>query len=256
MTEMMGSAYNFCVIPNEPVQHDDLLNVDRKTKEALRMRHRLFINGDWEANTIAVKTIETIILSLHSHIQKNGVKILENAEANQINFYNLLEISATNKKNDKAEKVGNINVIFRPGSSVDAIISNEVPPEKREIEFVTPEAAYTFPDDTEMTNAMLIIDKAARRNIVDKHNIMLPKAWYAIATTFIFIENLYEELVRKLVLGGKNSASINFNDIIEFHATKKGEGCIINLRPGMGAKLIIKSDNATETDEDEFDNAE
>lgn len=256
MTEMMGTANNFCIIPNEPVQHTDLLNVDRKTKEALRLRHRLFINGDWEANTIATKTVETMIMSLHSHIRKNGVKILKNQDANLINFYDLLEISATNKKNDQAEKVGNINVVFRPGNSVDAIISNETPPDKREIEYIAPDAAYTIPDDTELTNAMLVIDKAARRNISDKHSILLAKSFQAIATTFVFLENLYEELVRKLVLSGKNSASINFNDIIEFHATKKGEGCVINLRPGMGAKLIIKSDNATESEDDDLDNVE
>jgi len=251
MTDMQVQGETHFAIPNEPVQREDLLNVDRKTKEELRLRHRLFINNDWEANTIALKTVESIISAIYSHIRNNGIKVLSDPEANMIDFYSLVKVFATNKKNESSEKVGNINVVFRPGKDVDAIISNDVPPDKREIEFIALDAAYIYPDNDELTNAMKKIDKVARRIIADKHSILLPKEWEAIATTYIFLTNLYMELVRKLVLSGKQSTTINFNDIIEFHATKKGEGCVINLRPGMGAKLIIKSDQDTDGDDDD-----
>jgi hypothetical protein len=57
-------------------------------------------------------------------------------------------------------------------------------------------------------------------------------------------------MVTKIVQTGKSSVMINFNDIIEFHAIRKGEGIDVKLRPGMGAKLIIKSDESTEADDD------
>ena len=47
----------------------------------------------------------------------------------------------------------------------------------------------------------------------------------------------------------RKTLSINFNDLIEFHAIRKADCVDIKLRPGMGAKLIIKSDESTEADD-------
>ena len=59
-------------------------------------------------------------------------------------------------------------------------------------------------------------------------------------------------MITKIVQLDKSSVMINFNDLIEFHAIRKKENSVeIRLRPGMGAKLIIKSDESTESDDDD-----
>lgn len=244
-----GKLYN---IPHEPEVHRDMLCIDRSTKEILRQKHRLYSNTDWESNTIAATTIETVCQVLYSHIVDNGVSIL-NDENDQpyINFYDLLEVTPSNKRNKKAEKNGNINVVFYPGSRVDEIIGDNTPVEDRTFEYITAEAAYSYPDDADLTNAMLKIDKIARKILADKNSIILPKDYMAIATTVIFLEELYRELVKKSVMSGKRIVSINFNNIVEFHATRKDDGLVITATPGMCGKRIIKSDKSTEDDMDE-----
>lgn len=249
-TEIFETGTKMFTIPQEKAAKEDLLCIDRATKEMLRLKHRLYINSDWEANTIATNLIENLIKILYTHIKENGVEILEVEDNGFINFYDLLEISASNKVNEKAEKVGNINVKFRPGSKIKDIISDDIPIEDKTYEVTTMEAAYTFPDDEATTSAMLKVDRISRKMLLDKYSIMLPASWQAIATTCIFLENIYRQLVSKIVLTGKPSSMINFNDIIEFHATRKADGIDVKLRPGMGAKLIIKSDESSEYEDD------
>lgn len=253
----MQEMYDFTgtklfVIPQDEESRIDLLNVDRKTKEDLRLKHRLFISNDWEANTITNIVLESLVKILYSHIKENGVRVLEEADGNSINFYDLVEITASNKKNESAEKTGNINVKFTPGEKVVGIISDDIPKEEKEVDFVTADAAYSYPDDTARQTAMLKIDKIARKILADKYSIVLPKDYMAIATAYLFLENLYKELINKIVLKNKPSVTINMNDLIEFHAIKKSDAVDVKLRPGMAAKLIIKSDE-TESEDEDFD---
>lgn len=248
---MMGTK--MYIIPGDDETRRDILAIDRSTKEVLRQKHRLYCNTDWESNTIATITIETLGKILYSHISDNGVSILdaENGDGAYINFYDLLEVTATNKKNGKAEKNGNINIVFYTGEKVDSIIADNTSNEDRKFEYITAEAAYIFPENADLTTAMLKIDKLARKQLADKYSIILPKDYMAIAATVIFIEELYRELIRKLILTEKNKVTINFNDVIEFHASRKNDGVVINCTPGMGAKLIIKNDMSTEEELDE-----
>lgn len=241
------------IIPMDPETREDLLNVDRKTKEDLRERHRLYINNDWELTTITTVVIESLVRVLYSQVRNNGVSILSKDYGGVLNYYDLLEIAATYKENAKAEKTGNINVKFGAGSKVDDIISDDVPEKDKENEYMEIVAAYSFPDDEDRTKSIRAVDKVARKTIFDKYNIMLPKDYMAIATSVIYLENLYKYLVQKAVLTGKPSVTINFNDIIEFHAIRKDDKLTIKLRPGMGAKLIIKSDADTEFEDDGLD---
>ena len=238
------------VIPQDEETRRDLLNVDRKTKEDLRNRHRLHINNDWELNTITNVTVESLISILYTSIKANGVSILAADENGTLNFYDLVELAASNKINESAEKNGNINIKFHPGEKVDEIISDNTPREDRHYEFVAIDAAFCYPDDMDRTTAMLKIDKISRKILSDKYSIILPKDYMAISTACVFLENLYRELVEKLILTQKPAVTINFNDLIEFHAIRKADSVDIKLRPGMGAKLIIKSDESTEADDD------
>lgn len=244
--EIIGSK-NY-IIPMDPETRDDLLSIDRATKEDLRERHRLYLDNDWTCNTIANTVIESLIKILYAHIKDNGVQILE-IEAGALNFYDLLEIDTSYKKNEDAEKEGNINIKFFPGDAVVEIISDDTPRDQREVTYVETKAAYSYPEDNDRTKAMLKIDHIARRMLSDKYSVILPNDYMAVATTCVFLENLYRVLTQKLVSSDKDMVMINLNDIIEFHAIRKGNGVDIKLRPGMGAKLIIKSDDTTEYDD-------
>lgn len=248
--EIIDTESRMFTIPQDKMTREDLLCVDRWTKEELRLKHRLYINSDWEANTIATTVIESLIKILYTHIKENGVEILQLDDNGFIDFYDLLEISASNKVNEKAEKVGNINVMFRPGPEVANIISDDTPVEDKTYEVMTLEAAYSYPDDENRTNAMLKVDRIARKLLSDKYSIILGANWQSIAATTIFLENIYRRLVSKIVMTGKSTSMINFNDIIEFHAINSADGLDIKLRPGMGAKLIIKSDESSEYEDD------
>lgn len=252
--EMYEMGSKFFIIPSDPETREDLLNVDRSTKIDLRQKHRLFVQNDWETNTIANVVMESLVKALYSHIKNSGISILNDEDGNSINFYDLLEITATNKQNENAEKTGNINVKFVPGMKIDGLVADDEKKEDKEVEFIAIDAAYSYPDNDKRTKAMLTIDKVARDELSNKYSILLPKDFMAIATCALFVENIYRQLVQKLVLTNKPAVTINFNDIIEFHAIKKeGNTVDIKLRPGMGAKLIIKSDETTEEDEDGFD---
>lgn len=245
MTEMGNKMY---IIPQDVETREDLLAIDRATKEDIRLKHRLYLNTDWACNTVANTVVESLVKILYSHIKDNGVRVLDAGDT-ELDFYDLIDIAASNKKNEAAEKTGNINVKFRPGRAVDAIVADDTPRENKDFPFVEITAAYSYPDDMERTQAMLKIDKVSRKILADKYSFILPKDFEAVATAVVFIENIYRHLVQKIVLTGKPSAMINFNDIIEFHAAKKGDSIDIRLRPGMGAKLIIKSDEETEEED-------
>lgn len=239
------------IIPPDVQDNEDLRAIDGIAKENARIKHRLFINRTWEANTITYTVVETILKVLSESILRNGIGILSDEADNTIDFYDLLQVVATYKKNEKAEKVGNINVKFFAGSRVNEIISDDTPTGQEKIEYMEAKAAYSFPENASLTDAMLKIDNAARRHLKDKFSILLPNSFNAIAIAYVFLEALYRHLVTKLVRSEKNSVMINFNDIIEFHALRKeGNTVDIRLRPGMEAKLIIKSDQTTEDEDD------
>jgi len=242
------------VIPQDEETRISILNVDRNTKYDLRRWHRLYLETDWQCNTIANTLVEYMIKVLYSHLTSGNADVLRflpdcDNSVSGLNFYDLLIIKTTAKRNEDAEKEGNINISFYPGSRVEEIISDDTPREERKYEYISVDARYSFPNNPDLTKAMLKIEKMAARSLMEKNSIVLPKEFTAIATTYLFIENLYRELVYKLTLTKKPSVMINFNDIIEFHAITKKDGVEIKLRPGMGAKLIIKSDETTEADE-------
>ena len=245
----LGGGDKVFAIPQYPETRQDLLMVDRQTKEDVRIRHRLYINSDWECNTITLTVLETLARVLHAHIKDNGVGILDKDYGNAIDFYGLLLVTASNRKNAKAEKNGNINIVFKKGIGVDAIVSDDTPKDVKDTEYVSMDAFCTDVNDEEFTQAMLKVDRMARKQLNDKNSILLPKNFMAITIARVFIDNLYRQLVQKAVLSDKSKVTINFNDIVEIHATKKDDGVIISLTPGMAGKLIIKYDGVTEREE-------
>lgn len=84
----------------------------------------------------------------------------------------------------------------------------------------------------------------------DKYSINIPdKAASSLTIAFVFVRNIFAFLLEKMKLTGKSTASVNFNDNIEFHSIQKADQILLTMRPGMNAKLLIKSDETTEAEE-------
>lgn len=249
--DILDGGSRMLVTPSNLNDKIDLQAIDQKTKEDLRLRHKMFIQRDWECNTTAYLFVSNMCRVINSHILNNGVEVLVHAEGSELNFYDLFKISVSNKKNENAEKTGNINVKFIPEKKVDGIIEDY---ENTDNTFFDYKAAYVFPEDESMTNAFLQIDELTRRKAKDKYDVILTHKWMSVAITYIFIENVYRYMITKLVKTGRKSLMINFNDIIEFHIMKNKDGSFdIRLRPGYGAKLMVKSDESTEAENEEGD---
>lgn len=247
---ILDGGNRMLITPSDQTERIDLQAIDQKTKEDLRLRHRIFMQKDWECNTIAYAYVSNMCRVINSHILNNGVDVLIHAEGSELNFYDLFKVSVTNKKNENAEKTGNINVKFNTEKRVDSIIESF---EDTDNTFMETEAAYTIPDNEPLTNAFLKIDEMTRRLARDKYDTVLSYKWMSIAITYVFIENVYRYMLEKLVKTGRNSVMVNFNDMIEFHVMRKDSGFDIRLRPGYNAKLIVKSDESTESDNEEGD---
>lgn len=249
--DILDGGSRMLVVPSNQNDKIDLQAIDQKTKEDLRLRHKIFIQKDWECNTTAFLFVSNMCRVINSHILNNGVEVLVHAEGSELNFYDLFKVSVTNKKNENAEKTGNINVKFTPEKKVDLIAADY---ENTDNTFFDFKAAYVYPEDEAMTNAFLQIDELTRRKAKEKYDVVLTHKWMSVAITHLFIENVYRYMIEKLVKTGRNSLMINFNDIIEFHIMKsKGGEFDIRLRPGYGAKLMVKSDESTEAENEEGD---
>ena len=241
------------VYPVDPESRDDVLAIDRRTKEDLRLRHRLYMEADWDCNTITHALLANMRRVLNAEICHQGVSILDSSFDNVFSFYDLISIAASNKKNTSAEKMGNINVKFIPGAKVPSIIADNTDNNgESKIEYIKIEDCYKVENEA-VTSAMLKIDTMTRREMRDRYNVIMPKDWEAVAVTYVFLEDLYRHIIMKLVASEKNQAMINFNDLIEFHAQKKGDSAQIFIRPGYESKLIIKSDKASEEDDRDDD---
>ena len=61
ISNMMEMGNKMYIIPQDVETREDLLNVDRNTKEDIRLKHRLYLNSDWECNTVANTVVEALI---------------------------------------------------------------------------------------------------------------------------------------------------------------------------------------------------
>lgn len=234
------------VIPQEPDMMEKLLSIDRKTRADVGAKFGIMCNMDWQMNTFANATFEAILQNMALECQVEG-----GAQA-AFNFYNCFFAKTSYRKQEDADKEGNINIVFGPGPRATALISAT---EKEPLgDPQPPEAVYGWkhldmPNAEEIDEYYRKIDRNARFNISKKYGFVLPDDMYfgAFAVLDTFFMNLYEYMLYELGQDEKLVLStVNFNDNVEFHAIRKPEGVVFMLRPGMNAKLIIKSDETTE----------
>jgi hypothetical protein len=240
-----GAYGKLFVIPQIKEDREFLLSVDRKTRVEIEQRFGLIVDYDWHCNTIANCLVETLISHLAYILKSNPTSGIG------IDFYNLFTSKVSIKRNSKAEKEGNINILFEPGIVANNLIENGPEPEPKEV--IAPAQMFTPEDpvDVKMYNDL---EYHTKYNLTMSNGITFtdrtPKyAVFAIAYTFI--KNIFEEILFRLSNlqveeGEEKLISVNFNDNIEFHGLYKDGTVLLTMRPGMNAKLLIKCDELTE----------
>lgn len=245
------STRKLMVIPQDPESHEKLLNVDRKTANEISSKYQIGGMRDWMANTIANTTLETIL----DKIALAAKKIVggEDNEIPAFNFYDLFFVKITNRVSEDADKEGNLMVVFMPGPKAYELISATESPELGDV--VHPRDDFGFPEDKAKHEAYQQVDRMARFILANKYRQTLSDGleFSALAITYRFFLNIFEYLLYELGQDpDKSLASINFNDNVEIHAMRANETDVkFSMRPGMNAKLLIKSDDSTEQDLDD-----
>lgn len=238
----------FFVIPQSPQDREILEAVDNRTRANVAKRYSILIDYVWQCNTIANCLVEVIIEQLATLLRN------ESRDGVGIAFVDLLDSIVSIKQNDKAEKEGNINIFFNAGTRVTHLIENgpdDDPP--------TPMSARDrfWTDDHNENQFIMNLDYHARYALSTKNSIMFPEHLQlpVIAIGYTFLENIFVELLYRLSQMSASDdpespeehiVSVNFNDLIEFHAVMKDGGVTFNMRPGLNAKLLIKCDEITE----------
>ena len=253
------------IIPQDKESNIFLYDVDAQTKIMIEEMFGIIINYDWHCNTIAEVTIESIIKALNTDMKENGVKNVK------FNFYDLFGIKVTTKINEDAEKEGNINIAFEPGLTAIRLIKEpdfklfEKGKKEDVAKFFAIEIPAMDPDYLKAINQRYAdIDQHARYNLNNNWALAVKNPFMAFAVTYVFIFNLYCKLLRELGAHPElNMVSVNFNDLIEFHCSQVDDDykekypdimVLLTMRPGLTAKLLIKSDETTEDDEIDEDN--
>jgi hypothetical protein len=241
-----GSAYGkLFVIPQDPNDREFLLSVDRRARAEINRIYGILIDYDWQANTIANGLVETIISDL-AFLLKNGA-----GGGIGIEFYDIIRAIVSIKTNEKAEKEGNINIYFEPGSKVTHLIENG-PDTTEYIDKIDPMKRF-LTGNPEEDDLYKNIDYHTRYNLTSTNGIMIPDhlKFSVFAIGYTFLECMYLEILYRLANmdaeeGEEKLVSVNFNDNIEIHGVMKNGTVNIIMRPGMNAKLLIKCDQITE----------
>lgn len=253
--EMLNRFY---VIPQYEDNKQFLLSVDRRTKEVVRRKFSLFFEYDWECNTVATVTLKVLCTVLYMNIVGTTSDILNITEEDDehekfINFCGLLKIQPSHRRNEKAEKMGSINVKFTPGPRIPEIIGDDSSPAE-EIEKVKCEEYYLTGDE-DLDHAWEQFDKLVRTELADKYGIILSHHFSAIAVAECFLESLYREMITRLSVEPETQQiSTIVNDYFEISALAitnhdSSVGVKFTITPGKYSKLAIKSDATTESEE-------
>lgn len=241
------------VVPQDPHDRAILEGIDQKTMVEVSERFKCHISRDWYCNTIANSVVQCLIAAL-------GVDLASSTRATkaQIDFYGLFTTTVTIKVNKKAEKEGNINVMFEPGVIANKLIETFDPTMTTEYEKEDRMKFFSHDDpnlsDEEMrafNAAYLNIDTKATYDLSNNYAIIIPndQRYFTFAIAYQFITNIFRELLATLYAQPESDlATINFNDNIEFHLIRSDDGLKFAMRPGLNAKLLIKSDSTTEKD--------
>ena len=241
-----GSYYGkFFIIPKDPESANIMRKVDEQTALIVNAKYNITLHGVWQSTTIATVMTKTILRDLVTHI-KRGEKGIGN------NFYDIFSTIVSVKKNENAEKEGNINVFFEPGNFVFEMIKNgpeEIPEYKEPVNVETYFLTGNNEDDMELTG----LDKVCAYILQNEHGIKCNNKMIVTAISVEYFKNLFTQIITELVspineenIDDERLVTVNFNDYIEIHGLYKDRTASIKMRPGFDAKLAIKNDEFTE----------
>ena len=247
-----GGISRLFVIPQDEQDYQLLSKVDNRTRITVRDKYGFILDYNWQSNTIANCLIENLILHLSFKVKEIGKGVGDN-------FFDLFSASVSIKRNEKAEKEGNINIYFQPGKVIDDLIKDG-PDDNGPLQIkLNPEEVFKS-DNQEDREFYKNLEYQTRYELGTNHGIMFPQTakYYCFAIGYEFIRNLIIEMLYELSSKDKDSEekmiTVNFNENIEFHALIKDDLVTVTMRPGMNAKLLIKSDEITEnTLDDDYD---
>lgn len=253
MEEIFGKRRNV-IIPQDPAVKEIIAGIDRQCRTIVEKKFGVILDYEWHSYTITNVVIESVIRALSVDMSQSA------APRATLNFYDVFIARVSNKLNRRAEKEGNINISFEPGPKADDLIQADVDILKQEYDETVAPMEYFYITDPDMdpdtlkamNMAYYDIDRHARFSLSNNYGIAIVEAnamfTFAIAETFILL--VFRDLLYRLAnSNGDDPVSLNLNDNIEFHAIKKGDGVVLTMNPGYNAKLLIKSDEATEAQE-------
>lgn len=230
-------------IPSDKHDHSILGATDAKTKADLADKYGILIDYDWECCTISYVMLKTIISHLAYLMKSTGHDNIG------IDFYSLLKTYISVKKNEKAEKEGNINIYFEPGPKAIELIENPITTDTTSSinEFI-PE------NDPEELEFLKKLDSQCNYELITHYGLAFTEncKMFTCAITVVYLRNLIMELCHRVATNPDKDTvdsiieSVNFNDLVEIHCEYKNGGAMLYIRPGANAKLLIKCDELTE----------
>lgn len=243
--EVLLDRQHYLVVPSDPAQRAVTEKVEIMSRAKLISDYKIRLNSGY-MTTIACVYVESLITIL--------VKLMRESKGDsKINFLDMFTVESVNRENDDADKDGNINVKFIPGTVIQTIMERDFAPVINEemwedtiIKLVETECGKTLQTKHKMTSSNTAI-------------------WTKIA--FVYFEYLFRVLKmlgKAAYDNGNVSASINFLELFEAHVTVEvienpdnpelvREVYTCKLRPGFEAKLLIKDDGVTEVDDEDDD---
>ena len=230
---------NLCIVPSDVNLREILYSIDSMTREDLSNKYNYFIGRDWYCNTIAYHTLDSIMYHLLTCLKLSGTGI-----GKGMKFADILIIKATNKVDEDAEKSGNINISFIPSDRVFEIRDDILNGKESDNTIIFDQENSDYIDIDKYTKHVMSKDYCV--------TISTKSPCMTLVILYVFLENLFSKIISMYIValeeGDENPLiSINFNDLIEVHCTGDSDGKpMISIRPGVMAKLGIKSDDVTE----------
>ena len=248
------------LIPQDPEERERLKVIDTQTKIDVDLKFNIITNQQWHCNTITDTVLRCFIRQLREDMINAKCRMA------RLNFYDVFSAAATIRSNEKAEKEGNLIVFFTPGPTAEDLIKNPVPKnlensgehsnQKNDpLKFFTIEDPDGVIDEDallDMNQYYFELDKTVRYALSQNYGISLSDrcVYHTFAIAYCFILNIFRKILQELDDSPEsNLASLNFNNLIEFHARREELGYRLYMRTGSQGKLLIKDDNLTEDDD-------
>lgn len=236
---------HYLIIPSDPAQRVVTEKVETASRAKLTSEYHIKLNPGY-MTTIACVYTEAVIRSLIELMK-------ENKGYGEINFLDLFTVTSSNRENDDADKDGNINIRFSPGTICTSIMEQDYSP------IINP-AMW-------QNSYINHIENICGQILANKHKITTnhKETWTMVAFTYIeFLFRTLKLMTQVAKDKGQNAAMINFLEMFELHATLEeipmpenpelvSEHYNVRIRPGFQAKLLIKDDGVTEINGDDED---